>query len=1285
MHGAGEQQRYRYARNDEHQPSTSSQGHQMHPMQSPQQITLMHNPTTSTASNPLTVTPSGAPIAAPIVRFGQPIKIGDNILQPAGTLVFSQGDNASWSSGHRVLVHHANKHSVVQANLFPIGSPALVPTGNWYINQQPVTTSSNNSVVPNRNPATASSATPDSGIQSVPTSPPSPSYQLLNERDEEEDEDDNDDGPADFTDMPTLKPAHEDDSYDGPLTSVGPSSFSETPTTTTPVPSTSTVAAKDDLNGMNAEEFLAVSIARNMDLDEIVKRLIALDPDKASSIATLIKEKADAAKKKKDMEAEVSSTTPSTPRARVTRKTTKMTTRSTNSPDVTTSTEEPSTSSTGMLDDSETKRQGKRRGRRPKKRENLEMIEDTPLHEEVVKRVKTERVKFSPEPTSSRPQSSTAVTVTLDPVQYRLKVREMMERQLEQQTQKMSVDMSEMRVSHSTTNKTIAGGKRKESFFRQLNEQSKRIKKGQFGKRLKMFMTEEELRRKDDEKPKETKEKEEDVLKMRGRLPSRRSRVDDSPEVAFTVEEKYNGEYYEISKSVPSSDDVIPLWRAPSLTCGCTKGACTSDMDCLNRAMRVQCSSDCTLSYCSNRRFWKEDSNKLCVSHGQKTRKLLRTKVARRAGEFLCEYAGEVIKSEDAQKRFEDDENARIIAIGSQLFIDATVRGNVCRFVKHSCKPNSRLEVWSVNGYYRAGVFALIDLMPNVEITIDKSGLLPFARSCTCGSWECKKVIRGVRSTAIAVADEKEHINTSRFLTRSRRHTIERARQHSGLPAILTTEVPAEALPSPRLQMKKVLAAFSFRVRRIDGSLSRSMLPYYTAICKFLKCSDDNASPDQFISLCRKWLDAIDDDDLERAFVAIESHYMSSSILSSAQSKKARENAPRPRAQSTCCQSPVPPKRGDADLSYLESSWPIGSYNPDDAWDEYHANASDDAVRCICGALDEDGEMVQCDECHFWLHIDCTSHDLSSKNEDKKKSEKDEKEDEYRCDFCLGKQDGNRPSADVKLRSRLDVRFEHCDYYRSLVNRRGIQVRLNETVFVNRVISEDHKAMLRHLREEKKGIKSTSRLDQLNFPKAPTSPLPHEEFDRREARIFRVERLFVCPGNNRFVFGSYYAWPHETYAETSRLFSKKEVFATNFYDTLPLDEVFGRCLVIDTRTWCTGRPKVPKFKEDDIYLCEMQIGKNKRVFEKVPAKNRYPINMQPYVFTEFPQRKEVVRDFRPYDPSNPSPKPPKSHHHQHPSDPRSEALPKVDSKRMSRKNIDRVLHLLSASSNKGQL
>lgn len=151
-----------------------------------------------------------------------------------------------------------------------------------------------------------------------------------------------------------------------------------------------------------------------------------------------------------------------------------------------------------------------------------------------------------------------------------------------------------------------------------------------------------------------------------------------------------------------------------------------------------------------------------------------------------------------------------------------------------------------------------------------------------------------------------------------------------------------------------------------------------------------------------------------------------------------------------------------------------------------------------------------------------------------------------------------------------------------------------------------------------------------DVPLAPQVRLPVETFHRKDLRVFRVERLFTAPGGNRFVFGFYYARPHETFCDSQRIFHRNEVFATPLYDTLPLDSVVGRCAVLDPAIWCIGRPMVPNFKEEDVYLCEYQIDRNQRSFEKIPTKNRYPINTQPYVFRKFDEPTVVKRDFTPF-------------------------------------------------------
>lgn len=696
-----------------------------------------------------------------------------------------------------------------------------------------------------------------------------------------------------------------------------------------------------------------------------------------------------------------------------------------------------------------------------------------------------------------------------------------------------------------------------------------------------------------------------------------------SPPEEEAVLAKFNGEYEEIPRSIAWNGDnrIQKWWEAPSLQCGCTRGACTSDAECINRALRIQCSQACS-TLCANKKFWKQDTSRLAVSVGPRSKRHLRTKNSRRAGDFLCEYAGEVIGLDEAHRRWttstDKTNRGRCLCISPRLFIDASTKGNVARHIRHSCEPNSRLEVWSVNGRYRAGIFSLYDMASNTEITIDKSGLLPESIPCTCIAQKCKKVVTSAKNAIRAngadlTAPEESKVRQSRrMLVRNRRHVIQTARQATGLPVTWTASTSASTSASP---MRRLLDGVLYRVRKLDGSMPNKVVSAYQAAERTLKQFEGAAKiHEKFEEAMKTWLEVIDDDDIDRAYLALRTKL----VNEEEPEKRKKKSSVQVSAPSTTL-IPAPAKlvNRQTDLSYLESKWPIGSYDPDEAWPRGKASAGDNAVRCTCGSLEEDGEMLQCDSCHFWLHIDCLGAiDL---------------EKDYTCQFCTNHIPDGVPSTDVLLGSQPDVRFQSCSYYRALVNRRSIQVRLNETVFVLKAIGDDHKQILRQLVELSDKKKAPKKEKQsVDFPTAKTAPLEKMKVERKDSRIFRVERLFTAPGGSKFVFGFYYARPHETFCDSQRIFNTNEVFATPFYDTLPLDAVIGRCAVLDADIWCKGRPKVPLFKEEDVYVCEHQIDRNQRSFEKIPQKNRYFMNTQPYVFEEFEKELELKRDFTPF-------------------------------------------------------
>ncbi|KAL2091507.1 hypothetical protein ACEWY4_013770 [Coilia grayii] len=103
-------------------------------------------------------------------------------------------------------------------------------------------------------------------------------------------------------------------------------------------------------------------------------------------------------------------------------------------------------------------------------------------------------------------------------------------------------------------------------------------------------------------------------------------------------------------------------------------------------------------------------------------------------GAFVCEYAGEVIGLEEAQRRQlaqgPDDMNY-IIAVRefagqgdvTETFVDPAARGNVGRFINHSCQPNLFMVPVRVHSVVpRLALFAVRDIAPEEELTFDYSG-----------------------------------------------------------------------------------------------------------------------------------------------------------------------------------------------------------------------------------------------------------------------------------------------------------------------------------------------------------------------------------------------------------------------------------------------------------------------------------------------------------------------------------------------------------------------------------
>ena len=126
-------------------------------------------------------------------------------------------------------------------------------------------------------------------------------------------------------------------------------------------------------------------------------------------------------------------------------------------------------------------------------------------------------------------------------------------------------------------------------------------------------------------------------------------------------------------------------------------------------------------------------------------------------GDYVIDYAGEVLSAQEALQRIKAKENGQcnyLLTVREifgekpvTTFIDAFKFGNVSRFINHSCEPNLILHPVRVNSSVpRLALFAKHDIHIGEELSFDYGGGNSVEKCdnveeripCRCGSTLCK-------------------------------------------------------------------------------------------------------------------------------------------------------------------------------------------------------------------------------------------------------------------------------------------------------------------------------------------------------------------------------------------------------------------------------------------------------------------------------------------------------------------------------------------------------------------
>ncbi|KAJ6412621.1 hypothetical protein OIU84_005630, partial [Salix udensis] len=175
--------------------------------------------------------------------------------------------------------------------------------------------------------------------------------------------------------------------------------------------------------------------------------------------------------------------------------------------------------------------------------------------------------------------------------------------------------------------------------------------------------------------------------------------------------------------------------------------------ECLNRMLNIECvQGTCPCGdLCSNQQFQKRNYAKMTWDRCGKKGFGLRLDEDILRGQFLIEYVGEVLDVHAYEARQKDyaskgHKHFYFMTLDGSEVIDACAKGNLGRFINHSCDPNCRTEKWVVNGEICIGLFALRDITKGEEVTFDYNYVRVVgaaAKRCYCGSPQCRGYIGG--------------------------------------------------------------------------------------------------------------------------------------------------------------------------------------------------------------------------------------------------------------------------------------------------------------------------------------------------------------------------------------------------------------------------------------------------------------------------------------------------------------------------------------------------------------
>jgi len=101
------------------------------------------------------------------------------------------------------------------------------------------------------------------------------------------------------------------------------------------------------------------------------------------------------------------------------------------------------------------------------------------------------------------------------------------------------------------------------------------------------------------------------------------------------------------------------------------------------------------------------------------------------------------------------------------------------------------------------------------------------------------------------------------------------------------------------------------------------------------------------------------------------------------------------------------------------------------------------------------------------------------------------------------------------------------------------------------------------------------------------------------AHIVCIERLHEDEAGEQWLYGCWFLRPNETYHLQSRKFLEKEVFKSDYYDSVPFSKTLGKCYVMFVKDYFKLKPQ--GYSDTDVFVCESRYSGRNKTFKKIKA------------------------------------------------------------------------------------